>query len=123
PVLRENIQEKQGDWLLLISKTSWGESHGKLGPLLLESFFQSLVSLEIPPAAIFFFNEGVLLGTDRSSVIFQSLLRLERQGIELGFCGASLDYFQLKRELYIGKMISVNTIAERISRCSRVVSL
>ncbi len=122
PALGQEWRKMAGDWLLLVGRCTLGAGSGELGAALMERFFAALAVQEIPPAAIFFYNEGVTLCCSDSPVA-TSLCTLEQLGVEIYACGASLEHYHGLRDLCTGKMAALDTMVARIASAMRVVTL
>ena len=104
-----------------ISNQFMGAGSDELGRILMLAFLKSLADTSPLPAAIVFYNSGVLL-TCRGSAHLDALRELEQKGVPLFSCGTCLDFFNLNDELAIGVVTNMFEIIETLSGADRVVS-
>ncbi len=74
----------------------------ELGKILMKGFWETLSISDELPQRIFFMNRGVFLTTKNEEVI-TLLKRLEEKGVEIYSCGTCLKYYQLEKDLKVGK--------------------
>ena len=111
-----------GPRVLVIPSEFMGRGEPELGHILMRGFFHTLGEVEPLPETIIFFNSGVKLVVEGSSVI-GDLLNLIERGVEILACGTCLDYHQLKDQVTAGTVSNMYTIAETILGAGKVVSL
>ena len=111
-------------WLVLVvpgEHMGRGE-HAELGEILMRGFFHTLGEVELRPAVIIFFNRGVKLEVEGSTVV-QDLQALRERGTEILACGTCLDYYGLKGQVAVGEVSNMYTIAETMLRAAKVLAL
>jgi len=133
------ILEKEGEYVLEISKTGIHEAHEKsaapvllitsdqlgtgdeaLGQLLLTTFINTLGETKPRPARMLFINRGVMLTTEGSRVL-DTLLQLEKEGVQILSCGTYLNHYQLKDKLKVGKITNMYDTVNSLLTAERVI--
>jgi len=111
-----------GPLVLVIPSELMGRGDPELGHILVRGFFHTLSEVEPLPDTIIFFNSGVQLVVEGSSVL-EDLQALCQRGVEIFACGTCLGYYALKEKVAVGEVSNMYTIAETILRAGKVVSL
>jgi selenium metabolism protein YedF len=112
-----------GPLVLVISSEFMGRGeHAELGQILMRGFFHTLGEVEPLPDAIIFFNSGVKLVVEGSSVL-EDLQDLHDRGVEILACGTCLGYYELKEKVAVGEVSNMYTIAETMLGAGKVVNL
>lgn len=112
----------KGEYVLLLTSSTFGSESPELGEILIKSYFYTIVEGDQKPAAILLANGGAKLSCVGSTVL-DHLKTLEAQGVEILTCGTCLDYFQLKESLEVGTITNMYSISDRIAKASKVISL
>ena len=113
----------EGPLVLVIPSEFMGRGeHPELGEILVRGFFHTLGEVEPLPDTIIFFNSGVKLVVEGSSVL-EDLRDLHERGVEILVCGTCLGYYGLKDKVVVGEVSNMYTIAETMLRAGKVVSL
>lgn len=110
------------DTILLIGTTRLGKGRKKQGRALMRSFLYALSQMTTLPRTIILFNSGVKLAL-RSSHSRYDLIDLEARGTEVLVCGSSLEAYDVKDKLAVGKVTTMYDITERIIGGDPVVTL
>ncbi len=108
--------------VLVVSSLSMGRGNSELGSLLIRAFFGALLDVSHLPEAIIFFNEGVKLTVEGSSVL-DELTELEKKGVKILVCGTCLDFFAIKDKVRVGEVSNMFTIAETMLSAGSLVYL
>lgn len=106
--------------VVLVGAATMGSGNDELGRILLRNFLLTLAELEIPPAAIYFINDGVKLvvqGDDNVEV----LQKLADLGIDLAACGLCLDFFGLKEKVAVGRITNMLDIVQGMNSAGSVL--
>jgi selenium metabolism protein YedF len=111
-----------GPLILTVPSDIMGRGDKELGGILVRAFFHTLGEVEPLPQTIIFFNSGVKLVVEGSSVV-QDLQALKARGIEILACGTCLGHYGLKERVAVGEVSNMYTIAETLLGASKVVSL
>lgn len=112
----------KGDYVILLTSSTFGSESPELGEILIKSYFYTLVEGDQKPAAILLANGGAKLSCVGSTVL-DHLKALETKGVEILTCGTCLDYFQLKESLEVGTITNMYSISDRIAKASKVINL
>jgi selenium metabolism protein YedF len=88
--------------IFLIQSEGLGRGEDQLGSLLMANFLRLLGANEEKPETIIFWNTGVRLVCESSSVL-EHLKKLEEQGVTLLACTTCLEYFGLEDKIVVGK--------------------
>lgn len=81
---------------ILITSEFFGQGDEKLGGTLMGSFLRKLCLTENLPKEIIFYNSGVKLLAEGSTVL-DAIEMLSRKGIGLTACGTCVSYYGLSR--------------------------
>lgn len=117
-----HIEPASGPLVLVVSSDIMGRGDAALGNILIRGFFHTLGEVQPLPSTIIFFNSGVRLACEGSSVL-EDLCALEADGIEMLVCGTCLGFFELKEKLAVGQVSNMYSIAEAMLGASKVVNL
>lgn len=88
--------------VLVIQSSVLGRGDEQLGQLLMASFLRQLGESDEKPAKLVFWNSGVQLVCEGSSVI-NFLRKLEEAGVEILACTTCLEFFDLAEKIQVGK--------------------
>jgi selenium metabolism protein YedF len=115
------IDVHQRNNLVIAFQRNWlGDGAEELGKILIKAFVNTLPEVSVKAKSIVFLNSGIFLALKDSQVI-DSLIKLEKSGVEILVCGTCLDYYQKKQELGVGRVSNMYDILERLSSASSVV--
>ena len=106
--------------VIAFQKELLGEGAEELGRILMKAFVNTLPEATNQPQSIVFLNSGIFLALKDSQVL-DTLIKLEKNGVEILVCGTCLDYYQKKQELGVGKVSNMYDILERLTSASSVV--
>jgi selenium metabolism protein YedF len=111
-----------GATVMLISSDQLGTGDEALGQLLIASFINTLPEASLKPSKILFINRGVMLTTEGSRVL-DSLLQLEKAGVQIFSCGTCLNHYQLKEKLKVGKVTNMYDTVDSLMAAEKVVRI
>jgi selenium metabolism protein YedF len=111
-----------GGLVVALGKNAMGAGNDELGAILIKAFIYSLTELDTPPETLLFFNSGVKLTTEGSTVI-ADLKTLESKGTIISSCGTCLDFYQLKDKLAIGNVTNMYAIASAMGTAGKLINL
>jgi selenium metabolism protein YedF len=112
-----------GPLVLVIPSEFMGRGeHGELGQVLVRGFLHTLGEVQPLPDTVIFFNSGVKLVVEGSSVL-EDLRNLCDRGVSILVCGTCLGYYELKDKIAVGEVSNMYTIAETMLHAGKVVSL
>lgn len=109
----------QGDYTVSIISDKMGDGDPELGGILIKGFVYALTQLETPPAVMLFYNGGARL-TAKDSPCIEDLLTLQEKGTEILTCGTCVNFYGLG-EPAVGTVTNMYTIAEKLTKASRVI--
>lgn len=115
-----DIPPTAGPTVVQVSSTVMGRGDDDLGELLLRSFLKTQAQLESKPSAVLFYNDGVKLCCQGSTVI-DDLRALEKEGIEIIACGTCLNFFELADQLEVGRVTDMLEIASTLAQAGRLI--
>jgi selenium metabolism protein YedF len=105
---------------VVIASEVMGRGSDELGKVLIRAFLGVLKDIDGRPAKIIFYNSGVKLVAEGSSVM-PEIKELEALGIELTACGTCLDYYHLKDKLKAGRISNMFDIASALLSADSVI--
>jgi selenium metabolism protein YedF len=111
-----------GAFVAAIGRNVMGSGNDELGAVLIKAFVYSLTELDRPPETLLFFNSGVKLTTEGSSLI-ADLKTLEAKGTIISSCGTCLDFYRLKEKLAVGNITNMYAIASAMAEAERLINL
>lgn len=106
--------------VIAFQKELLGEGAEELGRILMKAFVNTLPEATVQPQSIVFLNSGIFLALKNSQVL-DTLVKLEKSGVEILVCGTCLDYYQKKQELGVGIVSNMYDILEKLTSASSVV--
>lgn len=95
---RKEVEERA---VVVLSEDIMGRGDEELGRILVKAFMNTLVENDPPPWRVVLFNRGVMLAVEGADTL-ESLLNLEKLGVEILVCGTCLDFFGLKEKAAVG---------------------
>ena len=98
-----------------------GEDY-QLGSLLMQKFLHTVGGFSCRPDAILLMNSGVKLATE-DSLASGELHQLEDKGTEILACGTCLSRLQLRDKVAVGQVSDMYTIADKMFKASKLISL
>ncbi|MDD4859427.1 MAG: sulfurtransferase-like selenium metabolism protein YedF [Dehalococcoidales bacterium] len=93
-----------------------------LGSLLMQKFLHTIEGLVVRPETVILVNSGVKLCAADSSAS-EELRMLESHGIEVLACGTCLTKLNLMDRISAGRVSDMYTIADKLLRAKKIVSL
>jgi selenium metabolism protein YedF len=111
---------EKGDFLVVFSSDKMGEGDDKLGHLLMTNFIIALKDLDKLPQKMVFYNNGVKLAANSSSVI-EHLRDLEKMGVELMICATCVDHYALESVVGAGTISNMFSIVEVMSSSGNII--
>lgn len=109
----------QGDYTVSITSDKMGDGDSELGGILIKGFVYALTQFKTPPAVMLFYNGGARL-TAKDSPCIEDLRTLQEQGTEILTCGTCVNFYGLG-EPAVGTVTNMYTIAEKLTKASRVI--
>ncbi|MDR2633692.1 MAG: sulfurtransferase-like selenium metabolism protein YedF [Treponema sp.] len=119
---KEGGTGSQGDLVIAIGKNTLGSGNDELGAILMKAFIYALSELDKPPSTLLFFNSGVYLTNEASSVL-SDLKTLEAKGTGISSCGTCLDFYHLKERLAVGTVTNMYAIVAAMANAGTLINL
>jgi selenium metabolism protein YedF len=119
---QEVVPAAVGKVVYLITKNTLGHGSDELGTVLMKSFFFTLQSGDVLPAAVMFINSGIQLAT-KDSPVLEHLQTLSGRGVKIMSCGTCLDYYERKDQLAVGEISNMYAILEQLNLAQKAITL
>lgn len=103
-----------------VTSTAMGAGDDELGELLMRSFLKTQRQLDSRPDLILFYNTGVHLCCEGSTLL-DDLQALVDEGVEILACGTCLNFFGRAAELRVGRVTDMLEIATRLAEAGSIV--
>jgi len=107
---------------LFVTGDTLGRGSEELGGALAKNLFAALTQSDQLPQFIIFINKGVFLCCEGSAVL-ESLIKLEKLGVEILASRTCLEYFQIKHKLCVGTLANIYTILAKLSQAEKILTL
>jgi selenium metabolism protein YedF len=107
--------------VVYINSNLMGVGDEELGRILMGAFLKTIIGAEPQPKKIIFINSGVKLATEGSEVL-ESIIEMEKKGIEILSCGTCLNFYGLKEKLRVGVVSNMYDIIESLVEADKVIS-
>jgi len=116
----DNIRERTGDTVVVLSSDKMGEGDEVLGKMLMKGFVFALTQLDQKPDRMLLFNNGAKLSCEGSDAL-NDLKTLEEGGTEILTCGTCLNHYDLEEQLAVGEVTNMYMIAETMMQASQII--
>lgn len=110
----------RGSHVVAVTSDKMGNGPDELGAILMKAFVNAIKEVAPLPSEIVFYNSGVLLTVDGSSVV-DSLKELESLGVKILVCGTCVNYFEKKDLVRVGAVSNMYTILDTLTAARSVV--
>ena len=107
---------------LVIRSEFLGAGANELGERLMGSFLRKLWAEETKPGTIIFYNSGVKLVAEGSTVM-DALTELQAAGVDLVACGTCAGYFEIKDKIRVGRVSDMREIVSLLMNSEAVVTV
>jgi len=111
---------QKGNFIVVLASDKMGEGDDELGHLLMNNFIKALKDLDILPQKMVFYNSGVKLTANGSTVI-EHLKDLEKMGVELLLCATCVNHYSLESIVAAGTLSNIYAIAEVMASAGNIV--
>jgi selenium metabolism protein YedF len=111
---------EKGNYVVAITSDKMGEGDSELGQLLIGNFIKALKDLDKLPQHMVFYNKGVTLAVKDSPVI-EHIKDLEKMGVEIHLCATCVNYYKLEKDIAVGTLSNMYSIAEVMASAGNVV--
>ena len=109
-----------GKHVICIKSDKMGHGSDELGKILLEAFINNLKEIAPLPAAVIFYNNGIML-TLKDSAVIDNLKKLESLGVKILVCGTCIDYYNVKKRIGVGIISNMYEITEQLTNTSHII--
>lgn len=106
--------------VIAFSRNRMGSGSEELGEILMKAFVNTIKEVEPLPSHLIFYNAGIFLAIEDSSLL-QPLRELQEMGVEVLVCGTCADYYEKKEQVRVGTISNMYTILETLSAAGHVV--
>lgn len=106
--------------VIVFKSNRMGAGSDELGELLCKAFINTIGDVAPLPAALVFYNSGILLTTNDSAVA-DSLRALELRNVTLLVCGTCVEYFGKREQISLGTISNMYTIVETLMAAKSVI--
>jgi selenium metabolism protein YedF len=106
--------------VICIRSDRMGTGADELGSILMKAFINTIKEVSPLPEQIIFYNSGILLAAEDSTVL-PALIELERRGVAIIICGTCADYYQKKELLRVGTISNMYTILETLMAAAKII--
>jgi selenium metabolism protein YedF len=120
PAATAAVATSSATTVVLVAAATMGRGDDELGRILLRNFLLTLAELEIPPATIYFINDGVKLTVAGADTV-EILQKLSDLGIDLAACGLCLDFFKLREKIAVGRITNMLDIVQGMANAGSVL--
>ena len=107
--------------VIYINSNVMGFGDDELGKILMGAFLKTMIGAEPSPKKVIFINSGVKLVTEGSEVL-ESIIEMEKKGVEVLSCGTCLNFYGLKEKLRVGVISNMYDIIESLIEADKVIS-
>lgn len=111
-----------GKTLVIIPCEGFGQGDATLAQRLMHNFLATLPEMGSSLWRVVLLNGGVRLAATEGPAL-ESLLRLEREGVDVLVCGACLEFFKLTKEKKVGQTTNMLDIVTSMQLAAKVVRI
>jgi len=108
--------------VVFVNSNVIGKGSDELGGALIKAFLSTLNESDDKPSKVIFMNAGVEMVVEDSPAL-ESVMNLEKQGIEILACGTCLDYFNLKDKVAVGRISNMYDILDSFMAADKVLTI
>ncbi|MFH1663184.1 MAG: sulfurtransferase-like selenium metabolism protein YedF [Chloroflexota bacterium] len=118
----ERNEQVSDKYVIFITSDRLGTGDKRLGEVLIKAFLNTIWEAEVKPDSIIFINNGVKLITEGSEVL-ETLVLLEKEGINIISCGTCLAYYELTDKLKVGVASNMYEIVNILIDSPKVINI
>jgi len=108
--------------VVIINSDSMGKGDDSLGRKLMSSFVRKLLASGRKPEAVLFYNSGVRLLTQDSSLSLE-FKAMSDSGVELLACGTCVDSYGIRPQIQVGIVSNMQEMVDRMMEADRVLTI
>lgn len=118
----DSLKPPSGSRQTVVAVTSdrMGSGDDELGLKLMISFFRTLVMLEPAPSAVVFYNAGVKLAMDDSTVL-DHIRELAGRGTSIYLCSTCISHFGIRDRLPVGSFSDMYQILNVLKDADHII--
>lgn len=116
----ERPSPSKGPVVVVVTSDKMGIGNDELGSVLIRSFIHTLTEMENAPDTMIFYNGGVRLAVEGSTVL-HDLKKLEDAGVRILVCGTCINYFGLTGKVQAGVVSNMYDIVDTLFRAVKIV--
>ncbi len=120
PVNPSRDSSAQASYVIAFSSDRMGTGDDDLGRILIQGFCNTIKEADPLPGTLVFYNSGVKLAAEGSSVL-PALKSLEESGIKLLVCGTCADYFEIKDRIGAGIISNMYDIMSAMTGAGHII--
>jgi len=105
---------------LYLNSNAMGSGDVELGKKLLKIFLEKLAASDIQVDLVGCVNSAIWL-TSAGSEVLDSLKQLMDKGARIATCGTCLDHYQLRDQLQIGEIGSMDQTVQIMARADKII--
>lgn len=106
--------------VIVFASNRMGDGSDELGELLIKSFINIIGETEPLPSHIIFYNSGIFLTVEGSTLI-DSLRDLEKRGVRVLVCGTCLQYYGRTDSVRVGTVSNMYEILQTMSSAGHLI--
>lgn len=107
---------------VIVNSSEMGTGSEELGGKLIGSFLRKLCRTKGKPDRIVFYNSGVGLLAQGSSVL-DALEQLSEAGVDLVACGTCVGYYNLTDKMVLGRISNMQEIVSIVTESETVITI
>jgi len=106
--------------VIAFSGNRMGSGSEELGEILMKAFVNTIKEVEPLPSHLIFYNAGIFLTVEGSSLL-QPLHELQEMGVTVLVCGTCAEYYKKKEQVRVGTISNMYTILEALSAAGNII--
>ena len=106
--------------LLYLNSDKIGDVNSELGEKLLITFLNKVLSQQIEIDVIFCVNSGALLTSTNNNAV-EILKKFEKKGTIISTCGTCLDFYNIREQLKVGDIGSMDLLVKLMSQAENIL--
>jgi selenium metabolism protein YedF len=106
---------------IVFSSNKMGEGDDELGAILMKAFIHTLLTPDVMPSRLVFYNSGVLLTADGSGVT-DDLQVLNDKGIKILICGTCVNFYNIGDRIKTGTISNMYDILSLMKNSSKLIN-
>ena len=110
----------KGNFIVVFTSDKMGEGEEELGHLLMLNFIKAIKDLDKLPEKMIFYNNGVKLASEDSSVM-DHLKEIEKMGVGILSCATCAKYYSLEEKIKVGSLGNMFEIAQLMANAGNIV--